>query len=113
MHHHSTVPMLEYITPVILTYNEEANIERTLSALRWAQRIVVVDSGSTDSTLAILAKDPGITVFSRRFDTHGQQWKFAISETDIRTDWVLRLDADYFVTPEVRDEVDNLDPAAP
>ena len=105
--------MLEHITPVILTYNEEANIDRTLSALRWARRIVVVDSGSTDSTLAILAKDPRITVFSRRFDTHGQQWSFAINQTDVRTDWVLRLDADYFVTPELCDEIAQLNPAAP
>jgi glycosyltransferase involved in cell wall biosynthesis len=105
--------MLDHITPVILTFNEEANIDRTLSALRWAKRIVVVDSGSTDSTLAILAKDPRITVFSRRFDTHGKQWHFAINETGIQTDWVLRLDADYLVTPELRDEIARLDPAAP
>jgi glycosyltransferase involved in cell wall biosynthesis len=105
--------MLDHITPVILTFNEEANIDRTLSALRWAKRIVVVDSGSTDSTLAILAKNPRIAVFSRRFDTHGQQWKFAINETGIRTGWVLRLDADYFVTPVLIDEIAQLDPAAP
>jgi glycosyltransferase involved in cell wall biosynthesis len=105
--------MLDHITPVILTFNEEANIDRTLSALRWAKRIVVVDSGSTDSTLAILAKDPRITVFSRRFDTHGKQWHFAINETGIQTDWVLRLDADYLVTPELRDEIARLNPAAP
>jgi glycosyltransferase involved in cell wall biosynthesis len=105
--------MLDHITPVILTFNEEANIERTLSALRWAKRVVVVDSGSTDSTLAILAKDPRITVFSRRFDTHAKQWQFAINETDILTEWVLRLDADYFVTTELRDEIAELDPTAP
>src|ERR1051326_1172292 len=105
--------MLKHITPVILTYNEEANIGRTLSALHWARRIVVVDSGSTDSTLAILARDSRISVSSRKFDTHGQQWRFAINETGLDTDWVLRLDADYFVTPELRDEISQLDPAAP
>ena len=105
--------MLDHITPVILTFNEAPNIDRTLSALRWAKRIVVVDSGSTDSTLAILAADPRVSVFSRTFDTHGQQWHFAMNETDIRTDWVLRLDADYLVTPELRNEISQLDPAAP
>ena len=46
--------MLDQITPVILTYNEEANIERTLAQVRWAKRIVVIDSFSTDATLDIL-----------------------------------------------------------
>jgi glycosyltransferase involved in cell wall biosynthesis len=105
--------MLSHITPVILTLNEEPNLRRTLSALDWAQRIIVVDSGSTDSTLALLAADSRIIVFSRKFDTHGAQWKFAISQTNISTDWVLRLDADYIVTPELRDELATLDSNAP
>jgi glycosyltransferase involved in cell wall biosynthesis len=105
--------MLDHITPVILTFNEEPNIRRTLAALDWATRIVVVDSGSTDSTLAILAEDPRINVFSRRFDTHGHQWEFALNGTNISTDWVLRLDADYIVTRELRDEIAQLDPDAP
>jgi glycosyltransferase involved in cell wall biosynthesis len=105
--------MLAHTTPVILTYNEEPNIKRTLAALDWARRIVVIDSGSTDATLAILAGDPRISVFSRRFDTHGAQWNFAINQTDIHTDWLLRLDADYVLTPELRVEIANLDPDAP
>src|SRR5690242_1558924 len=105
--------MLDHITPVILTFNEEPNIRRTLTALGWAKRIIVVDSGSTDSTLAILAEDPRITVFSRKFDSHGEQWKFALTQTNICTDWVLRLDADYLVTSELRDEVAQLNPNAP
>jgi glycosyltransferase involved in cell wall biosynthesis len=105
--------MLDHITPVILTFNEEPNIKRTLSALSWAKQIIVVDSGSTDSTLPILAEDPRITVFSRKFDSHGAQWKFAITETNVCTDWVLRLDADYLLTRELRDELAQLDPNAP
>jgi glycosyltransferase involved in cell wall biosynthesis len=105
--------MLDHITPVILTFNEEPNIRRTLTALGWAKRIIVVDSGSTDFTLAILAEDPRITVFSRKFDSHGEQWKFALTQTNICTDWVLRLDADYLVTNELRDEFAQLDPNAP
>jgi glycosyltransferase involved in cell wall biosynthesis len=104
--------MLDHITPVILTFNEEPNIKRTLSALDWAKRIIVVDSGSTDNTLAILAEDPRVIVFSRKFDSHGEQWKFAVTQTDIRTDWVLRLDADYLVTPELRTELASLNPNA-
>jgi len=107
------IPMLAHITPVILTFNEEPNIKRTLAALDWASRIVVLDSGSTDSTLAILAADSRISVFSRKFDTHGAQWGFAINQTDIQTSWILRLDADYVLTPELRAEIANLDPDAP
>ena len=48
--------MLDHITPVLLTYNEEQNVSRTLSRLAWAKDIVVVDSNSTDGTLAALRK---------------------------------------------------------
>lgn len=112
-HDHSAVPMLDHVTPVILTFNEAPNIKRTLTSLDWAKRIVVVDSGSTDSTLAILAEDPRINVFSRKFDTHGQQWTYALNKTDITTDWVLRLDADYRVTRELREEIAQLNPDTP
>ena len=73
--------MLNHITPVLLTYNEEANIGRTLSHIAWAKDIVVVDSGSTDGTLAVLAKFPNVRVFNRRFDTHANQWRYAVEET--------------------------------
>jgi glycosyltransferase involved in cell wall biosynthesis len=104
--------MLGYITPVILTYNEEPNIRRALSGLDWAERIIVVDSGSTDSTLAILRADSRVTVLYRNFDTHAAQWDFAVNRTDIHTDWVLRLDADYVITPELCAELAELDPNA-
>jgi glycosyltransferase involved in cell wall biosynthesis len=105
--------MLNRITPVLLTYNEEQNIARTLSRLRWAKDIVVVDSGSTDGTLAVLAKFPNTRVFNRRFDTHANQWRFAVEETQITTDWILRLDADYQMTDALTEELALLDPEAP
>ncbi len=67
--------MLDHITPVLLTFNEEVNIGRTLSHLTWAKDIVVVDSGSTDKTLAIVASCSQARLFSRPFDTHGNQWR--------------------------------------
>jgi len=105
--------MLEQITPVLLTYNEGANIGRTLSSLTWAKDIVVVDSVSTDATLAIVAKFPQVRVFSRRFDTHAAQWRYAVHETAIVTPWVLRLDADYQVTAALVEEMARLDANAP
>src|SRR5262245_14567892 len=102
--------MLDQITPVLLTYNEEQNISRTLSHLAWAKDIVVVDSGSTDGTLPALTHFPNVRVFSRRFDSHGQQWRYATEETNIRTNWLLRLDADYQVRDALIAELSQLDP---
>jgi len=105
--------MIDHITPILLTYNEEQNIARTLSHLTWAKDIVVLDSGSTDGTLAVLAKFPNVREFNRRFDTHANQWCYAIEETEIATDWILRLDADYQVSDALVAELARLDPNAP
>jgi hypothetical protein len=100
--------LLESTTPVILTFNEGPNIERTLSALDWASDIVVVDSGSTDETLEILARHENVRTFHRKFDTHCHQWRFALNNTGIKSDWVLRLDADYLMTDELAMEIATL-----
>jgi glycosyltransferase involved in cell wall biosynthesis len=104
--------LLPNITPVILTYNEEANIDRCLERLFWARRIVVTDSESNDATVEICARFPKVHVYRRAFDCHANQWNFAIQETDIDTDWVLALDADYTVTDKFVDELANLEPPA-
>lgn len=102
--------VLDSITPVLLTFNEAPNLARTLSHLDWARTIVIVDSGSTDATAAIAAADPRVRLFTRPFDTHGAQWRHAVEETGITSDWILRLDADYQVTPALRDELAALTP---
>ena len=89
---------LAEITPLILTWNEEANIGRTLEGLTWAARIVVVDSGSTDGTAALVARHPNAELVYREFDNHAAQWNFGLDQVD--TPWVLALDADY-VCPRV------------
>ncbi|MEA5466499.1 glycosyltransferase family 2 protein [Leptothoe sp. PORK10 BA2] len=98
--------MLSYITPVILTYNEEPNIERTLQKLNWADRIVVIDSYSTDETLDILEKYPKVDVFKRKFDSYAPQWNYGLDQ--VQTDWILSLDSDYILPDELISELAQL-----
>lgn len=86
------------ITPVILTFDEEPNIGRVLDRLSWARTVVVVDSFSTDRTVAIAATYPNVRLLQRVFDDHRRQWTYAVDETGITTPWVLTLDADYIVS---------------
>ncbi len=104
----TTHSMLASITPVILTYNEAANISRTLQRLTWANRIVVIDSFSTDETLDIVDNYPQVEVYQRQFDTHAAQWNYGLSL--VTTPWVLSLDADYGLSDELIDELMTLEP---
>ena len=103
--------MLDRITALILTWNEEANIRRLLESLVWAPRVVVLDSGSTDATREIVAQFPNAVFVVRSFDVLAHQWNFGLSETGIATEWVLALDADYGLPREFIEELRRLDPA--
>lgn len=95
--------MTSDITPLVLTFNEAPNLERTLARLTWAREVVLLDSFSTDETLSIARKHPNVRVVQRRFDTHGAQWAAGVAEC--RTEWVLSLDADYVLSPELVQEL--------
>ncbi len=102
--------MIEEITPLIITYDEERNIGRTLERLVWAHRIVVIDSGSTDKTLDILRSYPQVEVIHREFDDFASQCNFGISQ--VKTSWVLSLDADYELSDSLVTELQGLHPGA-
>jgi glycosyltransferase involved in cell wall biosynthesis len=102
---------LDLVTPIILTFNEAPNIARTLAQLQWAKEVVVVDSCSTDQTLEILATFNNVRCVHRPFDSHANQWSFAIKETGITTEWVLALDADYLLSDSLVEEMDGLSPS--
>lgn len=101
---------LEDITPLILTYNEEANIDRTLASLAWAERIILIDSGSTDSTAELVAQHDNAMLMHRAFDNHTAQWNFGLEQ--VTTRWVLTLDADYVCPASLADELRELVPTA-
>jgi len=100
--------MLEQLTPLILTFNEEANIDRTLAQLTWAKQIISIDSFSRDRTLEILQSYPQVKVFQRQFDNHTAQWNYGLEQ--VKTEWVLSLDADYWLTDELIAEIKQLSP---
>ena len=102
--------VLDQITPLILTYNEESNLERTLHQLTWAKDIVIVDSFSDDDTLSIASRFSNTRIYQRPFDSHQNQWTFGLKETNINTPWVLALDADYILTEEFISELGMLQP---
>jgi len=103
---------LSSITPIILTFNEAANIERNLAALAWAERVVVVDSGSSDDTAALVGRHANATLVTRAFDCHANQWNHALTQTGIDSEWVLVLDADHIVPERLMQEMQTLAPAA-
>lgn len=102
---------LDRITVLILTYNEEANIGRTLGGVAWAKRIVVVDSGSTDRTAEIVRACPQSELVVRPFDTHEAQWNFGLTSCGDDSEWILALDADYRLDKTCRNEFASLMPA--
>lgn len=104
--------MLEQITPIILTYNEQANIGRALDHLRWAHEVVVVDSFSTDDTLQIASQFSNVRIVQRAFDNFAAQWQFGLTGTGISTEWVMILDADFIVSAASVQELASLRPEA-
>jgi glycosyltransferase involved in cell wall biosynthesis len=92
------------LSVVIITKNEEASIRRCLESVKWADEIVVLDSGSTDATVRI-CREYTQHVHETDWPGFGPQKNRAL--TLATGDWVLSLDADEWVTPDLRDEILN------
>lgn len=93
------------ITVIILTYNEAVNIARAISnTIDWAFEVLVLDSFSIDNTIDI-AQSMGARVVQRRFDNYANQRNFALKEVELKTEWVLFLDADEYLFEELKEEI--------
>lgn len=96
------------ITAIILTKNEEVNILDCIRSIATTvKRIVVVDSFSTDNTVEY-AKKCGVEVYQHPFETHARQYKYAVKIADIKTKWILRIDADERLTPDSANELEQV-----
>ncbi|PKF89112.1 glycosyltransferase family 2 protein [Bacillus sp. BA3] len=95
------------LTVVILTMNEEKNLKKCIDSFRGiAKRFVLIDSYSTDSTLDIAAS-LGVDLYQNPFTTHAAQKNWGLENTDIRTEWVMSIDADEELTPELATEINE------
>jgi glycosyltransferase involved in cell wall biosynthesis len=103
---HLSLPfMRQTLSVAMIAMNEEANLARTLETVKWADEIIVVDSGSRDRTLEI-AQSYGAHTSYHAFGGHGEQKNVAL---DLCTqDWILLQDADEPLTPELQAEIQAL-----
>lgn len=93
----------EILQAIILTKDEAPNLARVLDRLAWIERIVIVDSFSTDETATIAKKHLNVDFRQRKFDSHARQWNFGLDLVD--SEWVLTLDADYILADEFCEQV--------
>lgn len=93
------------LTLIVLTNNEELHLKRCLNSAKGiAGQVIIVDSGSTDETLAI-ARSAKAEIYHHEFKNQAEQFNWALDNCDIRGEWVLRLDADEYLTPELMREI--------
>jgi len=98
------------VTGLVLTYNGERLLDKCLASLAFCDKVLVVDSFSTDRTVAI-AEAAGATVVQRKWEGPGPQFQFALAQID--TEWVVSLDQDEICTDDLRERVLAALPAAP
>lgn len=102
------------VSVVILTFNEELHIRRCLdNVTSWAKVVFIVDSYSTDKTLEIASQYGNVFIFQNKWENdHSKQFNWALANIPIKTNWVLRLDADEYLLPdliiEIKQKLDNL-----
>jgi glycosyltransferase involved in cell wall biosynthesis len=98
---------------ILLTKDEESNLAVSLTSLKsLGAEVFVVDSGSTDQTVPI-AKQAGCQVFEHPWENYAKQLNWALENLPITTPWIMRLDADERLTPELVEELKQILPQTP
>ena len=103
------------LTTIILTYNEEIHIRRCLeNVCPISKRVIVVDSLSTDRTIEICKEFDNVEVVVHKYPgNQAEQFNWALGHLEINTEWILRLDADEYLFPELIEELHNTIPTLP
>ncbi|CAA6807575.1 MAG: Glycosyl transferase, family 2 [uncultured Sulfurovum sp.] len=97
--------MKQDISVIILTYNEEQHIARCLQSLKsCVKEIFIVDSFSTDNTVKI-AQSLGAKVYTNKWVNYAVQFQWGLDNCDIQSKWVMRMDADEYLLPELNEEI--------
>ncbi|WP_407117226.1 glycosyltransferase family 2 protein [Bradyrhizobium sp. LMG 9283] len=100
------------VTAIVLTHNEQLHIGRCIASLKSnVERIVIVDSGSTDQTVDI-AKRCGADVYTHPFRNYAAQFNWALENCAVATDWVMRIDADEYIDAELAGQMRSQLPTA-
>ncbi len=94
------------VSVLVPTLDEELNLAECLTSLCWADQVVVVDSFSADRTVEI-AREHGAEVVQHRFESYSRQKNWALETLPLEHEWVLIVDADERVTPELRTEIEE------
>ena len=91
------------ITGLIITYNEEKNIEEVILSLDFVDELIVVDSFSTDTTVAIIKKYPKVKLVQNKFENYTSQRNIALKYAN--NDWILFIDADERISKKLKSEI--------
>ena len=94
---------IEHISGLIITFNEEKNIQEVLDCFDFCEEIIVVDSFSSDNTVEIASRNPKVKIIQHGFEDFTKQRNIALDAA--KNDWVLFLDADERITPELEKEI--------
>jgi len=93
------------ITVIILTFNEEKNLQECLESIRGrVKNIIIVDSFSTDNTVKI-ARDFTENIYQHTFESHAKQFNWALDNVSFDSDWLMRMDSDEIVTQDLWGEL--------
>jgi len=103
--------MIKNITPVIITKNAQSNLQECLQSLKVFKEVIVYDNGSTDKTIEICKSYANVRVHTGTFLGFGPTKNLAASFA--KTDWILSIDSDEVVTPELFEEIKELDLSNP
>ena len=95
---------MTHLTAIVLTHNEAEQIADCIKLLRFADRIIVFDSFSTDETVSI-AQRLGADIYQHEFENYAEQRNAALDAADEMTDWVLFVDADERITDVLAEEI--------